>query len=113
MTNPYGMELDWRDNIKVGDVLRTHNGNFRIVRKVYRRHGDKFLGSVTFTIQQCSWTGRCYTIVNRSDLKQRKFSPTGVRVTKMTTMDKRINRDIIEDRPRGTRLSCCDVRGIP
>lgn len=104
----YALIPDWRDEIQVGDVLYSKSGTPRVVRSVSKRRG--FLGCVKFTIRKCSWTGRCYTVVSRSDLKWRGFTPSGVRKTEMTLMDKRINRAIIDYNYR--KLDCCDVRAI-
>lgn len=71
------MIRDWRDNIRVGDVLligRKH----RIVRAVsYSRHGC--LKAVSLVILRRSWTNRPYTTIGRADLKTRNARPTGVR----------------------------------
>jgi hypothetical protein len=59
---------DWRDSLREGDVIRTRAGTERIVREAsYRRNGH--LSAVVMTIAHCSWTSRCYTTVNRVDLK--------------------------------------------
>lgn len=46
---------DWRDDIRVGDVLRGRGGALRVVRDVTRGTGD-YLFTVTFAIMRCSWT---------------------------------------------------------
>jgi len=106
------MQLDWRDRIKPGDVLLERGKSPRVVRTVtYRPNG--FLVAVNFTIKRCSWTGRCYTTVCRTDLGWRKFAPAGVTVKTVTDMDKMILRDIETPGPRTLyALDCCDVRGI-
>jgi hypothetical protein len=117
MTRKEGKRLirDWRDDIKIGTVLyeRGDMNRPRIVREVAMSKGkgrEGFLCAVTFSILRCSWTHRPYTVVCRSDLKCRGFTPAGVRVTSMTLMDKRLNAAIIDLDNR--RLSCCDVRGM-
>lgn len=99
---------DWRDRIKVGDVLLTKRGNPRIVRKATYRPAGR-LHCVTFTIKTCSWTKRCTTVLNRHDLKHGGYTSAGVTIKTMTRMDKIINRCIINHE---RLLDCCDVRGI-
>lgn len=72
------MVRDWRDDIKVGDVIKEGNGVLRVVRRAsYHSENDGFLWGITLAIRSCSWTGRCYTVLTRSDLASRGFSPTG------------------------------------
>ena len=109
------IKRDWRDDIKAGSVLyeRGDPNRPRIVRKVSmdkRKGRDGLIACVTFSILRCSWTHRPYTVISRSDLNWRGFTPVGVRVTNMTLMDKRLNAAILDLDNR--RLSCCDVRGI-
>lgn len=61
-------DYTWCETVKKGDVLRSPAGLLRIVRDVHhfkpslrpsRNRVPKTI--VTFTIQHCSWTSRCYT----------------------------------------------------
>lgn len=106
----YGKVRDWRDDIKVGDVLRVDK-RFRLVRRVSRAK-DGFLGSVTFAIKRCSWTRRPYTVVGRVDLAYRNFQPTNVRITaEKTPLSERLLREINSDGPPS--MTCCEVAGLP
>lgn len=95
--------------MRIGDVLRTPTDSFRIVRDV-RFNANGFLTMVDFTIKHCSWTGRCYTCCNRSDLRSRGFRPTGKRKRLTSRLDKRIARHMLDHRL--VELDCCDVKGI-
>ena len=105
------LRRDWRDRIKVGDVLLERNKTQRVVREVsYRKDG--FIWGVHFAIKRCSWTRRCYTVLCRSDLKQRGFVPAGARVRLDQPIDKKIARDLEYDNRFNQRLTCCDVEGV-
>lgn len=100
---------EWVRYIRKGDVLRSNgSGTLRVVR--YVRHTEKhtFVGLV---IQHCSWTGRCYTIVNQHDLATR-FQPTGKRVRPHNATDKTIEMELNYRRAMPPILTCCDVRGL-
>lgn len=107
---------DWRDRIKVGDVL--YEGGDprrpRMVREVSyfskKRSGEWILGSVSFTILHRSWTGRCCTTINRYDLKQRKFAPAGVTIKTCNEFCQEIGRNIYMRNHR--TLTPEDVKGI-
>lgn len=103
--------MDWRDEIKLGDVLRAKSGDLRIVRGVSRWNKNGLINTVTFTIRNCSWTGRCYTVLNRSDLKTRCFEPTGV----SCALDGEIDARLLEEIKQTGKplIDCCDVKGIP
>lgn len=106
------MIWDWRDEIKIGDILyeRGRPDRPRVVRKASYCKKTGHLRCVTFTILRCSWTNRCTTTVNRHDLKYRHFSNGGASKIDMNIWDKRINAEIIDHNLR--KLDCCDVRGI-
>ena len=104
----HGMKKDWRDRIQIGDVLRSGSGALRVVRKAsYDKHG--YLSAVAFTIKGCSWTRRCYTMINRSDLKVTGYRATRQKYSLGTELDKQIHKAIHE---RTWNLRCCDVVGI-
>lgn len=107
----------WIDQIQVGDVLLERGEVPRVVRAVshfpandrFGRAG--FVRGVTFTIKHCSWVKRCTTTLNRTDLKTRRFKPSGHRRQQPTLLDKLIALDLTKD-SHNKRLDCCDVRGI-
>jgi hypothetical protein len=70
------MIWDWRDDIQVGDILFTRRGHPRVVRAVSRRKSGH-LHCITLAIKRCSWTGRCYTVMNRHDIKHQGMSHSG------------------------------------
>lgn len=103
----------WMRRVRVGDVLKDAVGNLRVVREA-RHYGGRLYG-VTFTIAHCSWTGRCYTILNATDLRQRGFRPVGVRRRLNTKLDRQIADAIARNdlaHRNGRALRCCDVEGI-
>lgn len=88
--------------IRVGTIIRTPSG-YRVVRAVKHwppRRNNVMPGvSVTFTIMRRSWTGRCYTILGRSDLRCRHYQPT---TAKLPLRDK-LSRKIAREVERGTK----------
>lgn len=76
-------------------------------RTNYQPNGRLY--SITFAIKRCSWTGRCYTILNRHDIKNYKLKPTGTRSRMRTLLDRKLNAAIIS---RSRNLDCCDVKGV-
>ena len=103
----------WLDQLRIGDIVY-EGGNpsrARVVREA--SFGKKgLLSSVTFSIRRRSWTGRCFTVVSRTDLKTRCFAPAGARVKKFTLLDKMIAHDILYWDKSKQRVSPADVRGI-
>lgn len=84
---------DWRDEIKAGDILLSKNGVERVVRAV--THRGETLHSVTFAILRRSWTDRAYTVIFRSELKERGFTPTGKKYRfKAGTVDTDLMHDL-------------------
>lgn len=106
----------WIEGIKVGDMLRARSGKLRVVRSVShsesKHYGTRTI--VIFTIQHCSWTGRCYTVYTGSDLRSAGYRPTGVNVSLRGKVDRMIGEEFGR---RGSmaeaKLRCCDVIGIP
>lgn len=98
----------WMRKVRVGDVLRTRT-SMRVVRAV-TFYACGALANVTFTIRHCSWTGRCETTVNYTDLLHRGFYPAGHRVK----LNKKIDREIAAEIMDGDRrkLDCCDVKAV-
>lgn len=94
----------WIKDISVGDILM-EGDTPRVVRSV--SHTGRT--SVTFTIRHCSWTTRCYTVLNESDLRTRRFRPTGKRKRLDAPIDRAI-REAIDKRE--IKMHCCDVDGI-
>ena len=104
---------DWRAKIRVGDVLEAPSGDLRVVREVTRwKRRGRTTTIVTFAIRRCSWTRRCYTVVNQSDLATRGFRPTGKRVRLSKPIDRAISRAIDEPRPDRS-IGCRAVQGVP
>jgi hypothetical protein len=95
---------DWRDKIKVGDILRTGGGKERVVRQVSSKNGRLYM--VIFTILHCSWTERCYTCLTRHDLKYGGYKHTGHRYRFRSAFDVKINRCIARS---SKSISCCEV----
>lgn len=109
------MSNKWISQIKVGDVLRSRSGLLRVVRNVNHlpvRGYKKPRTSVSFSIQRCSWTHRCYTVYFGNDLIQFGFRPVNARVQLRKKIDKLIKREIQSDCNWKPKIDCCDVRGI-
>lgn len=106
-------QLPWMKHVKVGSVLRGPNGIFRIVREV-TRYQDGDLRSVTVTIRSCSWTHRCYTILNYTDLRILGYRLLRVKPRKLTSdFDRKIAVSIHQPAwERPYVLDCCDVKGV-
>jgi hypothetical protein len=104
----------WMKTLNLGDVIARPNGPWRIVRALSRRP-DGTLHSLTVTINHCSWTGRCYTILMRSDLFTYSYRKVRVKTRRLDTdFDKKIATAIMGDeRPGHYTVTCCDVEGIP
>ena len=102
---------DWRDSIRVGDVLKGTGNSYRVVREAHYKQ-DGFLSSVTFTIKHCSWTGACYTLLTRSDISVFGYTPTGAKSSLSTDMDATILKNIRRHSRGEEALDCCDVKGI-
>ena len=89
-------ERDWRDTLRVGDVLITTSGDLRVVRRVSHDTWG-FTRCIDLVIRRCSWTRKPYTTISRNDLKQRGFRKAEVR-----------SRDSVDL----SNLTCWDVKGI-
>lgn len=102
----------WMYRLQVGDVI-TNGGPFRIVRELTRRR-DGRLSSVILAIRRCSWTHRCYTYLNATDLRCMGYRRVRV---KRRALRKRIDKLIIAaiHQPAKEKyiLTCCDVEGTP
>lgn len=105
------MRKDWRDKLKVGDVIMSRAGTKRIIRKVTLKKNG-FIWGVTMVIRHCSWTTRPVTAYCRSDLASAGFRPTGQRKRlKKSGLDALIEREAeCHDYPT---ITCCDVSGVP
>jgi hypothetical protein len=107
-TNPRD-QPEWMRHVRVGDVLLTGRGTYRVVRAVTYR-ADGALTAVQFVIRRRSWTRRVLTTVIFSDMVTLGYQPTHIR-------DK-LNRPIdraIEQETRNTGepvLTYADVRGL-
>jgi hypothetical protein len=106
------MSTDWTAKIKAGDVLKSPSGVLRVVRVVkhFEHPNRPPKCAVTFTILNCSWTGRGTTTYFSNDLRAFGYRPTKARVRLNTKIDRMIKSDR-ENSPQKT-LTCCMVRGI-
>jgi hypothetical protein len=104
--------FSWIKHLQVGDVVRTRSGKLRIIRAV--SHWSPTLGgtAVTFTIQRTSWTRRCYTVMNGSDLATQGYSKTGARAKLNHEFDRAVENEFGHSVRLG-RLTPEMVRGIP
>lgn len=104
-------QAPWMASVRVGDVLRSARGTFRVVRSV-SRYDDGQLHCVTFVIRHGSWTDRPLTTMNYTDLMGNGYEPVIPRVrSKMATpLDAEIARHVADHRLR--ELSAADVVGI-
>lgn len=102
-------EFDWRDTLKAGDMLLTPSRDLRAVRKV--RYGpDGFLKTVIFAIRHCSWTGRAYTVYQRTDLKTLGYVKAGVRARLDRPMDKMLDQCLTYENRFDQCLTCKDAK---
>jgi hypothetical protein len=103
----------WIERLVVGAVIAERGGAWRVVRKVNRCR-DGSVGSVTLTIRRCSWTGRCYTILNVQDLKQRGFRRIPTTPLKLQgAIDRKLTKVLRRHEDKPYSMTCCDVAGIP
>lgn len=104
----------WFDEVQVGDVIARPGGRWRVVREVKRRPNGT-LYCVVVTIQRCSWTHQCYTILNFTDLrvqKYRRIPGASIRL-KSRGIDAKIQQAINARGGDGKKiLTCCDVVGV-
>ncbi len=100
---------EWMRNVKVGDVLRSGRGTFRVVRSV-AFFDDGQLRSVQFVIRHCSWTGRCLTSMNYTDMVGNGYEPTRIKWKMNGPLDPIINAHA--ENHRLQQMHCCDVIGI-
>ncbi len=103
------LQPDWMRDVKVGDVLVNASGTYRVVRAASFFPNGK-LATVTFVINHCSWTGRPYTVMSFTDLRQQGYRPARARSKLNGPMDAHIARVVADHRDRS--LSCCAVKGI-
>jgi hypothetical protein len=101
--------------LRVGDVIASPGGSWRVVRVVHRSPNGNLWG-VTLTIKHCSWTGRCYTVLCANDLRQRGFYRVPVKRRRLrSAFDQKIRQAIERnEHPKHGRYSvtCCDVEGV-
>lgn len=103
------MQPEWMRTVKVGDVLVNARGTYRVVRDV-TRFPNANLATLTFTINRCSWTGRCYTVMNFTDARMHGYRPAHARSKLNGPLDGRIAKAIAD--PSDHSLTCCAVKGI-
>jgi hypothetical protein len=103
--------VSWIDTLRVGDVVRFKSGKLRTVVGVGYKDGK--VSSVGFPILVCSWTGRGYTVLARSDLKIRAQCKTIVKIdlskhvvgTKLLEECSQVGKDL-------KLVSCCEIVGV-
>lgn len=102
----------WMLTIKVGHVIAKPKGPYRIVREVTRyANGD--LRSVSLVIRRCSWTHRCYTILNYTDLRIFGYRRVRVKARKLNKeFDWKVAAAIHQRACEPFILTCCDVEGM-
>ena len=111
---PYrGKWPKWFDTAKVGDVLETPTGEYRVIRGItrfksslVRRHELIFF---KFAIRRCSWTRRPTT--TKTGTQVRDWKHTGHRVKLDTKLDRQIaeevGKNLFDDK---RKIFCCDVK---
>lgn len=102
---------DWRDELKVGDVLITPSGDLRIVRDV-RMKKCGLLRCVTLAIRRCSWTRRAYTIYCRPDLVTIGYRKAGVRARLSGPLDEKMAQCLAYENRFNQCLTCHDAKAI-
>jgi hypothetical protein len=110
------------DALRVGDVLLYGRlSKPRVVRAIKwhantpqrgRSKGDPQGVSVSFAIRRCSWTGRAWTTLSRTDLRL-NCRPAGRRAKVANSkLAVRLLREIHDPPPTYFSLRCCDVIGV-
>lgn len=100
--------------VRIGSILLNKTRKMhRVVRHVsYYKNGD--LHCVGLAIKHCSWTKRCYTIMNYNDLIWHGYVLLeGANYVFNTQMDKTIEYCLKHDNKEDQKLTCCDVEGVP
>ena len=78
LANRRNLIRDWRDELRVNDIVITKSGDLRVVREAIF-YSDDTLSVVTFAIRKCSWTRHATTTYDRSALKSLKFRKAHVK----------------------------------
>jgi hypothetical protein len=103
----------WMRTVQVGDTIQAPYGAPRIVREVTRRQNGR-LRSVTVVIRHCSWTHRCYTILNDTDLRILGYRKLQLKRKALTSeFDEKVHASIHQPAKAPYILDCCDVKGLP
>lgn len=103
----------WMRTVRVGDVIQKKDSAPRIVREV-TRYQDGRLRSVTVIIRHCSWTHRCYTILNYTDLRIMGYRKLRLKRKRLKTeFDQKVKAALHQPGGRPYILTCCDVEGMP
>jgi hypothetical protein len=78
LPNRRGLTRDWRDELKINDILITKSGDLRVIREALY-YSDNTLLSITLAIRKCSWVRHATTRYDRSSLKTLKFRKAEVK----------------------------------
>ena len=102
---------DWRDTIRIGDVLKVGSG-FRVVRDAtYKANG--YLVTISLTILRRSWTDLPYTVYGRVDLKNMGAEKVPMRYKfKAGSIDIEIWRNIKDHRLRSISAGQIIAMGV-
>jgi hypothetical protein len=103
----------WIKTLKVGDVVRAPSGVLRIVRSV-SHHRPSIGGTyVTFLIRRPSWTNRCYTVMNGSNMAIVGYRPTGAKAKLNHEFDRTVEQCFSAVPSYNCPLHARDVKGLP
>lgn len=97
---------------KVGQIYRSPSGLLRVVRHVSPCLKNPGRTSVYFTINHCSWTGRCYTVYCVQELRNLGY----VKLRKNFRVRGKFAAKIVQEMTQRVaippKITCCDVEGI-
>lgn len=96
-------------------MVKFPSGMLRVVRSVSWGGPKNNRGSFSFSIQRCSWTGRCYTTYTSTDLRTMGCTLTRATVRLNKKIDKQIKVALTDGAWSPVKpytLKCCDVIGV-
>lgn len=95
-------------SLVVGALIESPGRTVRVVRAVHHYAGGRAFAFCA--IRHCSWTRRCYTLLDRPILREYRLLSNKPRALR-GALDRRIGA-AIHSRDRGA-MTCCDVEGVP